>query len=265
MQQNETILSFCDLRLKEFCDFYVETPFATGNLAELLKQLPRTGKAVRLRRLNLPQLKARSVYDHILSLAQSAALFLPCYPQKLNPEILSAQIVYHDVNEVLLGDIPNYTDIKEQPVPNCWTQLKKTEKAKRERIANSFLALFANKAQQKSLRALKLYGAEKDFCDLLDKIDPIIAVWRYLFVYRDQLLANAEQFIDAMRDFFENPLLKEYAKNCPIKILKRMLPVLTDKNSAAEYLRSGNLQEIVTFECYETFQTLIEKTPLFFN
>ncbi|MFZ4411073.1 MAG: toll/interleukin-1 receptor domain-containing protein [Paracraurococcus sp.] len=82
-------------------------------IIDTLKKIPRSGKRVRLVDFK-PTLKPRSVYDHILSLAHIADCLLPHIETRLKASELgdlSLCIAYHELNEMVLGDIPSYTSL----------------------------------------------------------------------------------------------------------------------------------------------------------
>lgn len=95
----------------------VTIPFAGKiPIVQTLKRLPRSGKHLRLENLTVGKrrrIPRRSLYDHILSVAHSAdCLFKSVDHGLFEKDIpdLSRCVAYHEINEVLLGDIPSYTN-----------------------------------------------------------------------------------------------------------------------------------------------------------
>ena len=77
---------------------------------------------------------------------------------------------------------------------------------------------------------------------LLDKIDPIIGVWRYLHQYRGQL-NDVRDFIKRLRDFFiyDRPLKIAQAYGGDDQLLS-FVQTLRDRSEAAHYYRTGELR-----------------------
>ena len=76
----------------------------------------------------------------------------------------------------------------------------------------------------------------------LDKIDPLLGVWRYLFYYRGRL-GDAKKFISRLRDFFiwDRPIkvAKEYSGDERIIC---MIEKLRDRDEALNYYQGKGLQ-----------------------
>lgn len=262
VQPDEKIIEMCRERFRELSSYELVLPFARISAAEQLKHMPRTGKEVRLRKLCLPEIKARTVFDHTASLSYSAAALLP-YEKDIDAEVLSSLIVYHDVNEILIGDVPEYT--KELPAPAGWHRMKLAGKECRESAANRFLWLYGDENHRRAFGQLGCASREKDFLKILDLIDPIIAVWRYMRVYNRLLKDRAQQYIETMSDFFTYSALSEYSHSCPYEPLAAALKILCSREAAFRYLRNSDFTDLADDGKVRALLVfLVEKTPLFF-
>ncbi len=72
----------------------------------------------------------------------------------------------------------------------AWERLRDIDKRERERVANEFISMFMG--ERKFLqRVIKCFSDDNSpisqFVHILDKIDSIINVWRYLHQFRGQL------------------------------------------------------------------------------
>lgn len=260
MLKDNQIIEEKERRLFELGQFELSFPFQNVNLLEKLRELPRTGKLVRFARLPF-KLRTRSVFDHICSLFDIASVILPYY-NGINVTNLSYLIAYHDINEVLLGDIPQYTETFPKEYNHVWTRLKKINKQERECIVNEFLGLYADNAQRYGLNILKDNKNEKTLLYFLDAIDPIVSIWRYIFQYRAKF--DEKRFVEAMMDFFENPNTVKMAHKCNIGPLRELLLVLIDKKKAVYYGSGCNITDICDnkHSC-DIFEYIVEKAPLF--
>jgi 5'-deoxynucleotidase YfbR-like HD superfamily hydrolase len=182
-------------------------------------------KKIRLDNFTKPKLKIRSVYDHIESVAHLADCLLPVLKHNLTNQDaceIARCIAYHELNEVVLGDIPVYTNlsVRKRRSARIYAEqrLRSIDAASREKIANDFVGMFLNSKQRESLETVSDLMGNRDsavyrFFKLVDKIDPIFAIWRYLHVHRGQFVGGAEQFLKETRDFFENSDVKKVAKD----------------------------------------------------
>jgi len=67
-------------------------------------------------------------------------------------------------------------------------------------------------------------------------MDPIIAVWRYLHVYRGKLGENPKEFNKEMLDFYVNPDVKEFIRiNELDKKLEDLVIFLQNRTNAWDY------------------------------
>ncbi len=217
-----------------------------------LRRMPRSGKSVRLTEFK-PRLKIRSIYDHILSLAHLADCVLPHLDHGIHPSELgdlSLCIAYHELNEVILGDIPSYTSLsnnKRNRTRNYAEQrLRNVTPHDRERIANEVIWMFlSDKHKQAFNAAMKLFADQRSKAHILfkalDKLDPVVAVWRYLYHYRTKLGPTPQTFNHKMKDFFENPDVKSFMR--ANKLDPRLIDMvinLQDRRKAWDYYQDPN-------------------------
>ncbi len=221
-------------------------------IIDTLKRLPRSGKYIRLKAYE-PKVKIRSIYDHILSVAHSADCLFSYVNHGIRQEEASEVarcIAFHELNEIILGDIPSYTNITYKNIKNtnlyAWKNLKEIDKPRREEIANEFISLFLGERERKSLQKVMEYFKDREhpissFVFLLDKLDPIINVWRYLYTYKGKLDENANIFLHRLKDFFDYPDVKELARNYKRdpKIYDLVL-ILQDRELAKKYYNDNN-------------------------
>lgn len=218
------VLAFTKDILDDLSDETISLPLnGKIKIVETLKRMPRSGKLVRLRTYE-PKVKIRSIYDHILSVAYSADCLFPHIAHGVQPHEMSELarcIAFHELNEVILGDMPSYTNLSQSKIRTAdlyaWKRLKDFNKRDRERVANEFIAMFLGERERKSLQKVNQYFDDdsspiSQFIRVLDKIDPIINVWRYLHQYRGQLDDGADAFLRRMKDFFDYPEVKEVAR-----------------------------------------------------
>ena len=221
-------------------------------IIETLKKIPRSGKQLRLASFK-PPVKIRTIYDHLLSLAHTADCLLPHINHGITKEDLSELprcIAFHELNEVVLGDIPTYTPLTPQKriVSRVYAEerLRNVLPKKRKQISNDFIWLFLNEKNRRSLEKVNktlsdnksnIYTTFK----LLDKIDPIIATWRYLHTYRGKLGDSPKNFNHKMKDFFENPDVKMFVTNNNVdhKVLD-LISFLQDRTNAWNYYMDSN-------------------------
>jgi 5'-deoxynucleotidase YfbR-like HD superfamily hydrolase len=249
-------------------------------IIDTLKLIPRSGKRVRLVNFT-PPLKIRTIYDHILSLAHLADCVLPHIKHGVNQSELgdiAFCIAYHELNEIVLGDIPSYTslDTEKRDMIGIYAEerLRSVPPLDRERIANQFIWMFLSEKHRKAFEATMNIFANKNsrvniIFHALDKIDPIVAVWRYLHVFRGKLGESPRVFNHLMKDFFENPDVKAYLRaNRLDQKLVDMVINLQDRSKAWDYYENPER----VFGQEELFQipgsavrAAIEGVPLFHN
>ncbi|WP_282129029.1 TIR domain-containing protein [Roseobacter litoralis] len=244
-----------------------------------LKKIERSGKVLRLTGFK-PEVRVRSVYDHIISLAHISDCFLPSIDDKLTSSDLrdlSLLIAYHDINEVILGDIPAYTSLSRSKRASIRVyaeqRLKTVPPEELERIANDFVWLYLSEQHRQAFRAVIEISQDKNskifkIFKAMDKIDPIVSVWRYLHHYRGKLGPEPKYFNTKMKDFYENPDVAGYFKDFEIDTkLVDTLAFLQDRTNAWDYYidkdfllnTSGDFLSIPS----ERLRSAIEDVPLF--
>jgi 5'-deoxynucleotidase YfbR-like HD superfamily hydrolase len=160
---------------------------------------------------------------------------------------LARCIAFHELNEVILGDMPAYTNLSQSKMNTAdlyaWKRLKDISKREREHVANEFISMFLGERERKSLQKVNQYFSDdtspiSQLVNVLDKVDPIINVWRYLHHYRGQLDEDADAFLRRMKDFFDYPEVKEVTKkyNADRKMHELVL-ILQDRDLARLYYR----------------------------
>jgi 5'-deoxynucleotidase YfbR-like HD superfamily hydrolase len=224
-------------------------------LIQGLKRIPRSGKQIRLHTYS-PIVPIRSIYDHILSVAHSADCLIPQLEPDFNNsefQTLSRCIVYHDLCEVLLGDIPSFTNLSRVTRNRVYLKagdlLKRIPPDERDRIANSFIKMFLEEQELASINEYEsvMKNSESKLRKLflfLDKIDPLIAIWRYLYQYKNQL-GDGESFTSRLKDFFsyERPKQVAYEYTNDRRVLE-MIDNLGDRSKALDYYNGSSLSEI---------------------
>lgn len=215
-------------------------------ILETLKHLPRSGKSLRINKYGL-DLPKRSVYDHICSLPQQADFFLSLSNADLDQNLLTALLVFHDLSEAVIGDTPNCTHFE----PHTFLTGKRRDEA--EEKTN---LLLCEAMPHELKRSFEKFLEEKNtplyqFFYMIDKTDPIIAIWRYLFLFQGKI--EIDKFLSAMADFFHNP---EPQRTCPDGTILSVVQLLQNREHAKnfylnphDYFRNyGNvsLQSLIT-------------------
>ncbi len=172
--------------LKDLEEAQIPLP-TVGNLkiVRSLKTLPRSGKLLRLEGMS-PSVPIRSIYDHVLSVAHSADCLLPSMDVGIfgsERQELARVIAYHDICEVILGDIPQYTKLtrskRARARVTAEIRLSQLPHGEPERITNAFIAMFLQDSERYSLlRIMEILADDSSvhkFSYALDKLDPIIA------------------------------------------------------------------------------------------
>ena len=244
---------------------------------ERLKEIPRTGKAIRLENIKLSTIKPRSIYDHVISMAYLADCFLALDKNKLIKECdypnLGRLIAYHEINESLIGDIPAYTDIDGHTTKDKNDiRIKNLHHDQREQIVNNFLWMYANNRQRSSIEEMNRNLSKQNtplmkFFRMLDRIDPIIAIWRYLYKYRKELKTHSTEFVYGMNDFFVYPKTAAYKTNkyiAEFPYLIDILEVLMNPEAAIKYCEGTEIEILITSNTKaKIIKYLIEEVPLF--
>ncbi len=241
----------------------------TINIAKSLKKIPRSGKKIRLDTF-IPEVEMRSIYDHILSVAHSADYLLPEIGVDLTDTEdidISRCIVFHDVCEIFLGDIPQFTALNDAKRTKASIlaaeKLGRFDQWYRDKATNQFIKLFLENKMISSINRYEEIVEEngklfKTFA-LLDKIDPIIGVWRYLHSYRGRL-GDGSNFVSRLRDFFiyERPvkIAQEFSGD---ESLLSFVNTLRNRSEALHYYRTGELSSVEMFGINpEVLKSIIE-------
>jgi len=239
--------------LKDLEEAQIPLP-TVGNLkiVKSLKSLPRSGKLLRLEGM-VPTLPIRSIYDHTLSVAHSADCLLPLIDSNLyeNERVeLSRVTAYHDVCEVILGDIPQYTRLNRSKRNRARIaaeiRLSQMKEGEPERVTNEFIAMFLQDSERYSLKrtvqVMAGRSAVRQFFYSMDKLDPIIAVWRYIHCFRNDSSFRIDEFLNRMRHFFENPRVRTALKETDSDPrLLQLAEHLQNPAKAREYYRDALL------------------------
>ena len=240
--------------------------FGKMNVIENLKKLERTGKKLRISKLNCKTIKVRTIYDHIHSIAHSAQLLIENGFIECDHNVLAKLVVYHDLCEVLITDYPIHTSnykVNSNSIMNAF----EVEKSIREEYALNFMWLFANKEQKEAIELINKDCPEQKILWLIDKIDPIINIWRYMYIYRDIINSLNEDFVLIMDDFFTNPKLDAIIENDEYNYIAEIIKYLKNPQNARDYLKSGILDEegVLNDADKQLLSTLIKKVDLYFD
>ena len=255
----ESVYQFSSEIIEELKDESISFPFPSKRklkIIESLSKIPRSGKYLRLRKFK-PALEIRSIYDHMHSVAHVADQILPCIDHGLKDHEFAefARIVaFHELNEIILGDIPTYTELSNRKRRTyrlyAENRLRTVSPSERERISNDLIWLFLSGKQRKSMEKVNSHMKTKSKVFILfkcfDRIDPIIATWRYLHVYRGKLGKCAGTFLREMKDFFENPDVRSFIKDNKVdtKLYKLATSLQTRKNAVGYYKNSDYLKRL---------------------
>jgi 5'-deoxynucleotidase YfbR-like HD superfamily hydrolase len=248
LRPQESILNNVIEILEDLEGESISLPFRRGlKIVTTLKKVPRSGKRVRLDGFK-PSIKPRSIFDHMLSLAHLADCVLPYTGTMLSSSDrrdLALCIAYHELNEVILGDIPSYTSLSRgtRRMIGVYSEerLRSVPPDQRESIANNLIWMFlSDKHRQALSTTMEIFGKPDEgifpLFRALDKMDPIVAVWRYLHEFRGKLGANPRTFNRRMKDFFENPDVKSYMadKELDTRLIETVV-FLQDRSNAWDY------------------------------
>lgn len=245
----------CSGFLDDLAGSKIELPLQDPiDLIPSLKALPRTGKKLRLAK-DFPEIPIRSVYDHVLSVAHSADCFFSVVQHNLGARDvgdLSRHIVYHDLCEVLVGDLPVYTNVEDYE-PDFKPRVTEKQKRDREKAANQFLLAHLGPKQRDCLERVtrtRRNSKISRFFAVLDTLDPIIAIWRYLHVYRGKLGKSCDDFIFCLRDFFENPRVQDTcSKSLQDERVHELARLLQDQLGACTYYRDRSQLSALSAQC----------------
>lgn len=249
-------------------------------IVNTLKKIKRSGKLVRLESYDKPSIKIRSIYDHTLSVAHLADCLLPIVNCGITIEKrteLANMIAFHEFNETILGDIPSFTNLRERnrnSTTNPAEQILRTvPPQKRERIANELIWMFLSEKQRQSLEAVlqnldQTQSNLTTFFKMLDKIDPIISIWRYLDYYRGKI-GDIDAFLKRLRDFFEYPDVRQYISSTQFgDRFSDLIATLQNRSYAKQYYLDSNFlhknSNLFRFSP-DIIKKIIEGCPLFID
>ena len=244
-------------RTKAFLDDLSEAqiPFPTvGNLkiVRSLKQLPRSGKLLRLETMT-PKIPIRSIFNHVNSVAHSADVLMPhldCELSGVELIDLARVIAYHDVCEVVIGDTPQYTTLnrskRSRARVSAEIRLSQLPNGEPERITNRFIAMYLQDSERHSLiKTMEIMSSDvsvRRVAYALDKIDPILGVWRYLKYLRNIKSFPIDEFMSRMRHFFENPHVRVTIANTrETRSLVSLVDQLQDPSIALSYFKDHRI------------------------
>lgn len=248
-----TILQYTQGFLQDLEEAQIPLPtLGTIKIVKSLRSLPRSGKLLRMEGMAFP-IPIRSIYDHILSVAHSADCLLPVVDPGIYGQErveLARVIAYHDVCEVIIGDIPQYTKLnrskRSRARVTAEIRLSQLPDGEPERITNEFIAMFLQDSERHSLlTTMQVMAGEstvRQFAYALDKLDPILAVWRYIHFFRNEPSFHIKDFLARTRHFFENPRVRAVmqACNCDERMVG-LVNQLQNPAKAEHYYRDASL------------------------
>lgn len=217
-------------KLVELANVCIEVDNRSVNILESLKSTPRTGKSCRIDsyKLGLPK---RSLFDHLPSMAVQADLFRKYAKTAISDELMADLVAFHDWHEIIIGDVPEFTP--KELAGNLFMTAE--EKKKRQENADKLIlqSLSGNiKAQYQALD--KLFHNPDPFFTMVDKTDPIIAIWRYIYLLKNKI--EIESFLEAMTHFFTNP---KVVPTCISEDIASFIKFLQNKDNARAFFTKG--------------------------
>jgi 5'-deoxynucleotidase YfbR-like HD superfamily hydrolase len=208
------------------------------NIVEVLHKLPRTGKAVRIYQYQLP-LPIQSIYDHVLSVARNMDELSSFFDLKYSNDALACYVAFHDLAEVVSGDHPDFTTKELASLTKHYLSSIEEKELQEKEFTKEFLNSLEGDVRHEFETAINLYKSDyyfQTFFSICDKTEPIIAIWRYIAIFRKTL--NIEVFLTAMTDFFTNPKVQEVAS--ANKNVLRLVKFLQDKGKAKNFYLEGD-------------------------
>ena len=263
---SEYTLDLLDDLSKEVIPLPIHQPI---RIIQTLQKLPRSGKLIRLETYE-PKVPIRSIYDHILSVAHTADILLNEIDHNIHDQEaieLARCIAYHDICEIFLGDIPAYTNLTDRKRSrariHAESRLSQLRPLEAERITNDFIAMFLDKRERTCFNTVNEILKDREnpiskFFWLIDKIDPIIATWRYLHQFNGRLDSNAEVFLRRMKDFFDNPRVKEVGRSYGNESVYQLILTLQDRSKARDYYLGKTPTKAIFSFPEKVFTSLIE-------
>ena len=197
---------------------------------EAFRKIPRTGKACRIDAFHL-QLPKRSLFDHLPSMAAQADVFLKYARSAISEEVMAELILFHDWHEVIIGDVPEFTpkELAGDLYMSAEDKVKRQAKAD-ELIVNSL----SGSIKQQYVALDGFFHKPDPFFIMVDKTDPIIAIWRYLYLLKDKI--DIEKFLEAMTHFFTNP---KVVPVCISEDIASFIAFLQNKDNARAFFNKG--------------------------
>jgi 5'-deoxynucleotidase YfbR-like HD superfamily hydrolase len=171
------------------------------NFTEALRELPRSGNLVRIVHYGL-DLPVQSHYDHVLAVAAIADMAASRPLEVSEKKLLACCVAFHDLPELLAGDPPDYTPDhlaikgdRARPSISFEDAVKIISATLPQPLKQHFdtTCRFLNEG----------IGELYELFKFADKIEPILAIWRYIGLHRERIVIGT--FLEAMTDFFENP------------------------------------------------------------
>lgn len=219
-----------------FGETELKLPGKQLKIIDELRLTPRSGKKCRIDDFNL-HLPVQSLADHIYQVALLADFWLDAYNIEVDLNLLAETIASHDLAEVIIGDIPDYTchsdDFKKFDGDlTCQEQKANT-------LIKHCLAPKLRDKFERGINNIEATTTESEIFWISDKIEPIIAIWRYLNFYHERI--DFYNFSTAMTDFFDNPNVNKYALN---QDCDRLITFLKDKKNAEHYFNTGQIRFI---------------------
>jgi len=223
---------------KEILNSLEQTEGKFLNLLKDLKQTTRSGKLVRIEKYLL-KLPTQSIYSHLLLMANNGDFLKICLEKDLNKKqllLVSRSIAFHDLSESIIGDVPMFT--KKNLAGSLFKSAK--QKAEEEKLANAIIAnSLPPKIKKHFIKTIDFLENEnslaRDFFIFLDKSEPIIAIWKYIHFYKDQI--RIKRFLTAMEDFFNEKNVLPYCFNAETR---KIANFLQNKNNAYQYYQKGS-------------------------
>jgi 5'-deoxynucleotidase YfbR-like HD superfamily hydrolase len=250
-------------------------------IVSTLKKLPRIGKFVRIKKDGL-DLQSRSVYDHIESMAHTADMLRMIVKEcNFNKTDIAKCIIFHDLGEILVGDYPKYTALDKVrdeanpqliPLDEGLPFSKYRDRKLIEKTAAEFISLWLDDQMQadfKGAQTLLQRTGNKTigkFILMIDKIDPIIAIYRYIHFYCKNGDLCIDNFLVVMKDFFANPSVAESINRFDSRIVK-LVQELQNRENARNYCSDPDHLKKIAIDCninYKVLRSLIEGRKLLF-
>ncbi|EKE28471.1 MAG: hypothetical protein ACD_3C00054G0011 [uncultured bacterium (gcode 4)] len=211
--------------------YLIPTTWSGLRLIDELQKIPRAWKHLRLDK-NWIILPKRSVYDHLVSLWRNADILMDLTELKVDIKALTDIIAFHDLAEAIIWDTPYFTTSDLAKDLHKSKEDKDLEEMKANmlildtfewELKKDFWAYLSSWINSETSNELLLFK-------YLDRLDPIINIWRYINIFRFEI--DIDHFLFAMDDFFINPHVVEFSFNANTKLLVKFFQ---DKNNALRF------------------------------